>query len=286
MTRLRLAVGVIALMAAMTTTACAGSDPGGGTGDTSPVQYQPDDEVLRVSYIGGFVAPNFLLTRLPIIAVYGDGRVLTPAAVDAKYPGPALLPVDLRRISVDNVRKLVSLATAAGVGSAGTDYGTPGVADVPNTRFTVLTAGGKKQTEVYALSATNGLTGGQRQARAKLLALQDKLLDLPKTLGSAAVSAASPYVPTSLVVFAEAAPDDGTSVPAPSELAWPGPALPGPATGSGQHCMIVSGDAAKLVLPKAQQANTSTSWTYDGQTWRIAFRALLPAETTCGSLTS
>jgi hypothetical protein len=280
-------MAMIALVVAMATVAgCARPNSDGGDGSGSPAHYQADDEVLRVSYIGGFVAPPTLITRLPLIAVYGDGRVITPGAVDLKYPGPALPPLDVRRISVDDVNKLVSLTLAAGVGKP-TDYGTPAVTDMPNTRFTVLAAGGRKQTEVYALQqhTNNGLTGGQERARAKLLDLQAKLLDLPKTLGSAAVSAASPFVPAALAVVADQWQDDGTNVPAPPAVAWPGPALPGPASDRGQHCLIVSGAEARAVLPKAESATTNTPWSYGGQQWRLAFRPMLPAETTCASLT-
>jgi len=174
---------VIALVAA-----CA--HPAGGTDPSSvpsavPVSHPADALVLRVSYVGGFTTPTELASRLPVLSVYGDGRVVTPGPHPAVYPGPALPVVQLRHISTASTARLVALAVAAGVGEPA-DYGQPPIADAASTSFTVLTEKGKKTSKVYALSEaderTNGVTAAQRSARAKLRKLLAHLVDESPTI--------------------------------------------------------------------------------------------------------
>ena len=55
---------------------CVGSV--GAAGSTpSPRPVDPDKVIFRVSWDGGFVTPETLLGRVPMIAVYADGRVIT-----------------------------------------------------------------------------------------------------------------------------------------------------------------------------------------------------------------
>ena len=46
--------------------------------------------VLLVEHTGGFVTPDTTASRLPLVSVYSDGRVVTEGPVIAIYPGPAL----------------------------------------------------------------------------------------------------------------------------------------------------------------------------------------------------
>src|SRR5262245_38353160 len=78
------------------------SDQGGARTD-----YAPDEVVLRVEYIGGFVAVQTLATRLPFLTVYGDGRVITEGPQILIYPGPALPNVLERRIGAGDLNRLV-----------------------------------------------------------------------------------------------------------------------------------------------------------------------------------
>jgi hypothetical protein len=161
------------------------------------------------------------------------------------------------------------------------------VADVPSTRFTVVTADGTAVSEVYALGAgvvrdgdAPGLTPEQVAAREELQALLDELT----ALGRAATES---YVPEAVAAIAAEwlEPDDG--LPPQPAVAWPGPALPGEPLGrrSGASCVVADGSEATAVLAAAGSANAATPWTAaDGRRWSVVLRPLLPHEDGCADL--
>ena len=46
--------------------------------------------MFRATWEGGFVTPESLLARLPIVVVYADGRVITQGPQIDIYPGPLM----------------------------------------------------------------------------------------------------------------------------------------------------------------------------------------------------
>jgi len=276
-----------ALLPVLLLAACAQpASPGDGEADRGGARtnYRPDEVVLRIEHLGGFVPAQTLAARLPVVSVYGDGRVITEGPVIAIYPGPALPNLLERRIGATDLNRLVAIAVEAGVGSE-TDYGTPTVTDLPETRFTVSTTDGVLTTTVYALEVDEGLTADQIAARQKLRDLQSALTDLPGTLGPDAAGEERPYEPVALaaVTTPYAGSDEGLDQP---EVAWPGPALPGEPLGSlpDLRCLTITGDDLAAVLEAAQAANTLTPWVSDGERWFVTFRPLLPDESTCADL--
>lgn len=269
-------------------------DAGGVPATTGPAPVPlPDDGsalVLQVSSTGGFVTPEMLAGRLPLISVYADGRVLSEGPVAAIHPGPAWPDVQLQQTDRATVQTLVRDALEAGVAET-SDLGSPGIADATSTRFTLTTADGTTVREVYALTegagGAGGLTEEQQAARAELADLVTGLTDLPLSLGPEGQAPAS-YEPAAVAVLARpwSAPE-GDPVPADQpELPWPGPALPGEPVGPGVSCVVASGDQARAVEGAARGANTLTPWrTGDGARWWIGFRPLLPHESGCADLT-
>jgi hypothetical protein len=274
------------LLPALLLAACAQqpSSPGSPDRGGARTNYTPDEVVLRIEYVGGFVPVQTLATRLPIVTVYGDGRVITEGPVIAIYPGPALPNLVERRISAAGLNRLVTMAVEAGVGDD-VDYGTPPVADVPETRFTVSTTKGVQTSQVFALGFDDGLTAAQKAARQKLRDLQDALIDLPLTLGDEAAGEERPYEPVALaaVTYPYVATEDDLAQP---EAAWPGPALPGEPVGTlpDLRCVTVTGDELAAVLAAARDANQLTPWVWEGEQWSVTFRPLLPDEDSCADL--
>jgi hypothetical protein len=251
----------------------------------------PDDPaalVLQVAYTGGFLTPELIAGRLPVISVYADGRVLTEGPVPAIYPAPAWPNVQVQQADVETVRSLVDSALAAGVAEA-TDVGTPGIADAPSTRFTVTTASGTSVREVYALTEGAGdpnLTAVQQEARGKLVGLLTELSGLPNRLGPEG-RAPAPYEPTAVaaVVRPWSPPQGDPALGQQPALPWPGPALPGEAVAPGVTCVLASGEQARTVAAAARGANQLTPWsTGDGARWWVGFRPLLPHEAGCSDL--
>ena len=282
---------LIGLSAGCAAAADANGKPAGAGGSDTPVNsYDGDVLILQVAWVGGFVPANLIPARLPVISVYADGRVLTQAPQIEIYPPPALPGLEVRQLSPADAWKLVDLAVAAGVGG-NADYGQPGVADVPSTRFTVLTDDGVKTTDVYALGDgeggfTGGLTPDQIAARRKLWDLMSKLNDLPTTLGADAVSTSTLYAPSAIAAIVEPYRKPGPDEPSQSERSWPGPALPGERLGSGPelHCVVATGAAASRVQAAAVRANTLTPWRSGDQQWTLTLRPLLPDEHSCADL--
>lgn len=262
--------------------ACA-QNSGGVAPEPAADQLDSNDVALRVEYTGGFLTPAMIAGRLPIVTVYGDGRVISQGPQIAIYPGPALPNVEVRRIDAATVTQLVDKAVTAGVGKTA-DFGQPGVADAPTTRFTVLTDGGHVTTEVYALSEageSNDLTEQQNAARAKFRDLFTELTGMPEKSGTA-----QPYEPAALAAYASpwVAPD--AALGEQPEVAWPGPALPGTSLGQqlSTGCVTVTGDGVQKTLAAAAKANSATPWTSAGKRWTVILRPLLPDESDCAKV--
>ncbi|GGM06541.1 hypothetical protein [Micromonospora yangpuensis] len=203
MTKLPAVPVVVLLPLLLTTVACAARDDAGGGADGGPPAYPADAVVLRVDQVGGFVTPTMMLTRLPTVSVYGDGRVITEGPQIEIYPGPALPNVQVATIGADQVADLVDRARAAGVGSAA-DLGSPNVTDLPTTRFQLSGATGVEETEVEALlagpEAETELTAAQRQARQRLRIFAESLTTPPTAedappAGSPTVEGTPPVTP-------------------------------------------------------------------------------------------
>ncbi|MFV2101057.1 hypothetical protein [Micromonospora sp. LOL_024] len=288
----RLAVVPLLLL---TSAACGqqADDTGLGGSDSPERSYSADAVVFRMDHLGGFVTPAMLATRLPVISVYGDGRVITDGPVTLMYPGPALPNLQLGTISAAEVQELIKAARAAGVGGT-TDLGTPPVADATSTRFTVLGDTGVEESEVYAFAegtggapgpdADQGLTEAQRAARDKLREFAESLTAESGPLAAAQADSRS-YAPTAVAAVAEpwvAVAEAGEQ----AEVAWPGPALPGAELSKdlGLGCVTVTGAEAQKLLTAAASANSATPWASDGRRWTVHLRPLLPDETDCGDL--
>jgi hypothetical protein len=284
--RLPTRLGLAAASVLLGVSACGGTrNPAAVPGPTDTAAVAGDGLVIRVEHTGGLVPAAELAGRLPLVSVYGDGRVIMEGPVLTIYPAPALPNLQQLTVAPAEVARLARRALDAGVGSA-TDFGRPSVTDLPDTRFTVTTGTGVRQSTVYALDTGPagpdlGLTDAQRDARRKLTDLLDELLDPPAKLAEP-----GPYPVSSLAAVATAyRPPDPSILPAPPPVAWPGPPLPGDPVGADVGCVSVTGDAAKAVLTATAVANSATPWTSGGATWNVRFRPLLPDETACVDLT-
>jgi len=254
--------------------------------------------VLRVEHVGGFVTPETTVGRIPGYSLYADGRLITNGPVAAIYPGFALPNLQVQHLGEAQVQDLADRALAAGVDET-TDLGSPSVADMPSTRFTLTTADGTYVREVNALAeyvgegdaSESGLTEEQRAGRARLRELMTALFDVGQQLTPEGDLPVEPYVAESVAAILrpwtapeeEIVPGMGTDV-----VPWPGPALPGEQLGPlpDLTCVTASGDEAAAVLAAAGNATTLTAWdSPDGTRWSVAFRPLLPDESGCSDLT-
>jgi hypothetical protein len=241
--------------------------------------YASDDLVLRIV--------DVYPLNLPLVTLYGDGRMITLAPAGSVGASPALPNLRIRSIDADSVCRLVEMAIDAGVGRAGDEYGSPLVMDdVPMTRFTVLADGVPRETTVVDLLTDQGVSTSQAAARQRLRDLRDQLTDLPSTLGRDAAGEDRSYEPERLVaVIVPYDPDPAQGSAA--ARAWPGPPLPGASvqmrigpfgTFVDVFCLDVTGVHVADVLSRAATADADTPWTWDGQTYEVRLRPLLSDE--------
>lgn len=129
--------------------------------------------VIVISSEGGFVAPGYIKSSLPSLVGYSNGAVLMRFD-SAKRPD--LREMRLRFVDPATLRALAAAIAKTAVVPAG-GWGSPGVADVPNTRVQIGYSGLKRDVSVYALSFTNGgdVTPAQAKARRALTAAIDAL---------------------------------------------------------------------------------------------------------------
>ena len=248
-----------------------GGSPAAPAGDPAAL-------VLRVTQGGGYTAPGADLSRLPLVSVYRDGRVITEGPVAAIYPGPAWPNVQVAQLDADAVTDLVDAALDAGVTATG-DLGSPGLADATTTTITLVTAAGTSTRAVYALREGEGdpaLTAEQAAARTALADLVDRLT------GAGQQGDAEAFQPTAVAALA------GTYTGEPEfqrdPASWPGAPLPGESVAPGVGCTVSSGDQATAVRTAAQDADGLTPWADGGSTWAVTFRPLLPDESDCADL--
>jgi hypothetical protein len=279
-----------ALLLVLGTAACAERPPAGAP---HGVDLPPESGalVLRVEHVGGFTTPEMQAGRLPLVSVYADGRVIVEGPVAAIYPAFAWPNVQVLDIGEDGVLRLVDRALAAGVAETA-DLGTPPLADVPSTRFTLVTATETHVREVYGLTETagmpgSGLTPEQEAARRELGELFAELTDIGVL--EAGDEPPGRYAPEAVaaVVRPWSAPEEDIAQGlSPEPVPWPGPPLPGERLGRlpDLTCVVATGAQAAAVETAAGEANALTPWSSGGATWSVTFRPLLPDESGCADL--
>jgi hypothetical protein len=293
MTRLRGSWTAVAAVTLFLLSACARADDTAGAGretsagPSAPAASGPDDLVLRIERVGGFVSPDLQIGRLPMVSVYGDGRMITEGPQTDIYPSAALPNLLVQQLGPATLNDLLGKAAAAGV-TSGADLGRPGVADAPTTRITVAAAGGTRTVDAVALTEAQPddprLTTAQRDARAKLAAFVQEVSDLP---AAKEMPRAQPYqaVAVAALAYRYVKPQDGLPGK-PVAVAWPGPALPGARLNQTVDvgCVAASGDQGRAVLTAAGKANAMTPWSSGGKRWSVLLRPLLPDESGCADL--
>jgi hypothetical protein len=280
-------------LVALTIAACsvAGSSPSASpapTGITYPTGA--GDLVLRLRYVGGFVAPAAHLVDLPVISVYGDGAVIVPGPQIAIYPGPALPNLQHATITPAGMQALLEAARDAGLLGPDAHYDFAGIADASSAEFTLDASGRVHTISAYALmeglDVPQGADPAVTEARAKLAAFQARLGNLEALLG-AELGTWSPYRAEAIqLLVSPGAPDDGQGL-TQQPIAWPlseplasfGATLP--ALFEGQRCGVVSGGDVDQLMPLLEKANTLTPWTDDGAAYGLIVRPLLPGEEGC-----
>jgi len=301
------AVPVLVAALAFTLAACstggAGSPgPSGSVGPTpsgpSSTGPLPSDEVgagllVSVTEVGGLVGPDVTIGRLADIAIYRDGRVFQPGAVDAIFPGPLLPSLLQTNVSAAGVQAILDLARQDGLADKDQAWLTGIGADMPDTIITVV-VNGKAVTGRFASLGASGPTltdPAEIAARAKATDFLSHLTGSPSLVAQYQVGQSQPYVPTAVQIVARLGDPSATVQPSMLQrqpLVWPlatpltafGQAIPPTATPLNvARCGTVSGTDLTRLWPLLQQATQITGFSSGGATWRVTPMPLLPGQT-------
>ena len=130
-----------------------------------------EEVAFEVFTRGGFVPIEFALGAHPELAVLGDGTAIRGGVTTLLFPGAALPVLESAQLSAAATSELVELARASGVfGPTEPDFGSPNVADAPDTVVTTTIDGEQRTVSANALGVgagpDSGLTNAQLQERA------------------------------------------------------------------------------------------------------------------------
>jgi hypothetical protein len=312
-------LSVVAILALLLTTgaACGEADATPGIGDrpagtpiadaTPAATQQPspdpggtimypdgaDDLVLLIQVTGGLVPPHALVTELPWVAVYGDGRVITQGPVIAIYPGPALPNLQVTQLTPAGMQTLLRAARDAGLMKGDAEYTSSNVADAQTTIFTVNAEGQTHQVSVYALEFDEIPTSTsveELEARQRLRDFRQHAADIHGLIPAEEIAGDDqPYDIERLQLVIQ--PADEAAAPSdpsidPGEMTWP---LETPAAEFGEpyllqrsRCGVVEGSELAPMLIAMRMANQLTRWESDGELYLVYPRPLLPHEQGCG----
>lgn len=265
------------------TTSTTGAGPGGGDAIVYPTSA--DDLVFRVEFGGGLVPIEAIFTSMPMLAVYGDGRVISQGPIPEIYPGPALPNLQVAKLSPAGMHQLLAAARDAGLFEMGIDYGQPAVADGSTTTFTIAADGKVFETSIYFLAAENAsdaaLSDAQVERRLRVVDFQAKFGDLAGWLGEE-LGPVEPFEwrALSILIMAGDPPVVDPSGIEPRIVDWPLADLAtlGEVHPQGRRA-VISGADLETVRPLVQRADALTFWKSGGAVYSLLLRPLLPDET-------
>jgi hypothetical protein len=289
--RWRLLLGIAAVLGIL-----LGACAGGGSSPSGDIVHPGGDVlILRISTEGGFIAPGALFSQLPGLSVFGDGRVIVPGAVEELFPGPALPPLQVRRLSEVGIQAVLREVAATGLftGSRRFDGARNVVADAGTTVFLLHADGRDVTVAVYGLGTLDPsnppqrIGGGELAAHRALMRVSERLgaLDGWLPAGAWLDAAWQPYTPDAfrlLVRNADTDPPDQSGI-GNQLVPWPIGANPAtfgqPSTRpAGSRCGVVTGADAATWLRVLRQANQLTRFTAAPHRYEVTPRPLLPDE--------
>ncbi|HEY7937148.1 MAG TPA: hypothetical protein VID26_08460 [Candidatus Limnocylindrales bacterium] len=242
--------------------------------------------IFRATLQGGFISPTALRTRLPLISVYSDGRIMSEGVIPAIYPGPLVAQIAVRSVGAAGAAGILKAASDAGLTGADGAYGPGPNPDAPSTVITVYHDGSQTVSTFSSLlpgqiQPGTAVTGDKVESAASLLL--GRLMGTDTFGGTAGPNGT--YVPLGFQVFAvpgaPAVSDPGVARP---PVSWP---LATPLAtfgkadtlgGDGARVGIVSGADATKLGPILESATQITPFTSGGSQWTITVRPLLPDE--------
>lgn len=239
----------------------------------------PDEVVVRIGYEGGFVPQGTAFVNQPSLLISGDGRVFTPGAVPAIFPGPLLMPMFVRSITPAGIDKVLELAEEAGLIGAIPDYSLPEgnlIADASDTVVTISVNGQRYEHRANALGFDSPDGGPSTPARDNLLTFVNLIGDLPAIAGADNLGADEPFIAEQYRFQAMVVDPTQWVDPAPTIVEWP--ADLGVVLAESLQCATLAGAAAEPLFANATQL---TFFQEGDDVYQLAIAGVLPGDPLC-----
>jgi hypothetical protein len=240
--------------------------------DGSGPEPDPGTPLLQIGHIGGFAPADFFLTRGPTYTLTRDGRLISPGAVPAIFPGPLVMPHWVSQVTPGEMGQIERMIGSIGLPDMideRDDDNPGGVADAPTTVVTYWDDDGQAHRySVYAL-------GIQPNPRREARELQELITVIETLAGRDATEwVAEQYQ----FVALPGALDPEFS----GEMDWPlEETVDTWDEINGLRCAVLGADD----LPRFAEANQATTFPSPDPAWadvfRLAVRPLHPGETGC-----
>jgi hypothetical protein len=269
----------VLVVAALGFAACGGDVDSPAASNSLPPASSADAVVIDYSEVGGFVPLEFAFQQTPNVLVTGDGRVFSPGAQIAVFPGPLLPAVQVQSITDEGIQAILTVADEAGLLQP-VDYDQPtNIADATTARLALTVNGATFVHEAYALGFGAPGEGNQpsTSARQVLADFVAQLNDLPGFVGADQLGEQTIFEPSQFGIEAvvDSAPSSGGDGVEPVVVDWPAAAsvrLAGAPT-----CTVVSATEVGETLASANQL---TFFADAGVTYHVLAKPILPG-TTC-----
>jgi hypothetical protein len=239
----------------------------------SPSPLPSDQLVFLVQGgAGGFTPYLHQALLTPALAVYGDGRVIEYDGEQSPSVPAAYL---ISQVDAALVAAFIADTEKRNLINEETDFGDPGVTDMPSTTVLLHGAGGLHQVSVYAFGQgfDDKLPRAQRRARQELGEVIDR------AYGISTDDQRSAYRPDRVRVteFKDGGNGRAAQWPGPDPKSFLAPGKPGSILVA---CGELAGPAAEHVYDAARQ-NPGGVWTYAAKRRVLAVVPLLPSLEAC-----
>lgn len=241
-----------------------------------PVDTAPDQAILRIDVSGWFI-PD----RLPVLVLYGDGRILSNPRGDYLSPPPLLRELRETHVNSSEIQTILVAADRAGLMDADARYEAD-ITDANNTVY-VLTVGGiSHKVSSYG---GGGAHGPNQNERMRLDRFYEQVFrNLDGLLGRHL--AWNSYQPIAVEVWAQAPSNWPGLTSGDAALTWPlalDPATAADRTPSTPRygCLIVTGSDIAKLAEAAREASMGSVWMAPSGPWKLDARPVIPGAIPC-----
>ena len=268
---------VAALALAVALGGCSGPSAPTPAPTSYSVDAAPDHAILRVD-VSGFFTPD----GLPVLVLYGDGRVLSNPRGDYVFVPPLLRELAQTHVDSSEIQTILAAADRAGLMGADAHYEAD-ITDANETSYVITVGGVAHKVSSYG---GGGPPGPDQDARARLDRFYDQVFRHLDVLLGRHLEWSS-YEPTAIEVTVQAPwnwPGPTAGEPA---LTWPlatDPATAADRTPSTPRrgCMVVTGSDAATFAHAVSGASAGSVWMAPSGPWELTARPVIPGAVPCG----